>query len=184
MKNENQTICFAYYGDGKFLGWYADSHGSIRPNSPKLYGNSDKQIQIISENFKYKMSKLQEVSTISESDSRFAILDNSLNKDKSDLSHYEYVELRGFLCPEYDGPNPNFDKSAYEAQRTKRHADMEAQGIFNIPAPSKERSEAVEAYNSINAEPKCDNWIYADYTKVKEWASKEPIEQPCRIITA
>ena len=24
--------------------------------------------------------------------------------------------------------------------------------------------------------PKCDNWIYADYSKVKEWAKNEPTE--------
>ena len=33
-----KTVCFEYFADGNFLGWYSDSFGTITKNQPKLYG--------------------------------------------------------------------------------------------------------------------------------------------------
>jgi len=49
-------------------------------------------------------------------------------------------------------------------------------GIFDIPAPSRERTEAIKAFDLTNPKPKCDNWIYVDYALVSEWAKNEPTE--------
>jgi len=128
-----RTICYAYYGDNKFLGWHADSFGSIRENSPKLYRNSKEQNEIISKSFKYKIAKIKEKSNISSRNASLIglkIIDESINKDAFNLSQYKQIELRSVECPYYDGPN-----------------------------------------SDDNAK-----WIYADYTLVKEWASKEPTE--------
>lgn len=38
------------------------------------------------------------------------------------------------------------------------------------------RIKAVNKYREEHPAPKCDNWIYADYAKVKEWAKNEPTE--------
>ena len=125
-----KSVCYAYYGDGKFLGWYADSFGSVRPNSPKVYGDTEKQREVITKNFRNKLSKLNEKSELDlRNPLGSTLLNNGLNKDKDELSKFLNVELRVVECPEYDGPG---DK----------------------------RGE----------------WIYADYAKVKEWASTEPTE--------
>ena len=57
-QKNRKPICFAYFADGKFLGWYADSWGSIRKDSPKIYGYSEDQVETITKNFRHKMSKL------------------------------------------------------------------------------------------------------------------------------
>ena len=100
-----KKICYAYYGDGKFLGWYADSFGSIRPNSPKIYSNSEIQNQIITKNFRYKIDKIKEKSDMAGRNARLIglkVLDDSLNKDSSNLSQYKQIELRSVECPYED----------------------------------------------------------------------------------
>ena len=146
---EQKTICFAYYGDGKFLGWYADTLGSLRPNSPKLYGNSQRQIDVITKNFKGKIAKLKTDYQLSNPNELFQSVNDSLNSDNLLLSQYGKIELRVVECPYYDGENPNFDIQDYrEWLKTAIKGDN---------------------YHT-------DSWIYADYTKVKEWASTEPTD--------
>lgn len=53
---------------------------------------------------------------------------------------------------------------------------MEKAGIFDIPAPSFERVETTRNFEAETPRPKSDNWIYADFSKVKEWAENEPTE--------
>lgn len=176
MKQREKSICFAYFGDGKFLGWYADSFGSIRPQSPKIYRYSSEQLETIGHNFTNKISELNEKSTIAKNDSGLSLIDNGLNEDKDILLQYKNIELRIVECPEYDGPNPDFNEDAWEKLMAERDKQMKEAGIFDIPGPSLERFEAVEKFNEENPKPKCNNWIYADYKKIKEWASKEPTE--------
>jgi hypothetical protein len=154
---KRQSVCFAYFADGKFLGWYADSFGSIR-NSPKIYGNTENQKEIILKNFRHKLAELNKESTIGKHDSRLSVIDRSLNADKTDLMQYNDIELRVVECPEYDGPNPNYDAVKYKAWL------------------EKERAEKLDKFKYANCPPELNNWLYADYSKVKEWASKEPTQ--------
>jgi hypothetical protein len=170
-----QSICFAYFGDGKFLGWYADSFGSIRRNQPKLYTNSAAQIEVVFKNFNNKLRDIHKTSDISKHDSRLVLVDESLNNDADELSQYSKVELRVVECPYYDGPNPDYDKAAYNAAMNERYKKMVSEGITDT-LEGEERFDAIEAFDKKNPRPKCDNWIYADFALVKVWAEKEPTE--------
>lgn len=145
-----KAVCCAYFGDGKFLGWYADSCGSIRSKGPKIYGYSPEQMATITENFRYKVNKLDKKSDLGSIVPGLTLLDRSWDNDSKILSQYQTVELRVVECPEYDGPNPDFDKV--------RHENWTAY----------DRKPFYEPCNP--------NWIYADYTKVNEWAEQEPTE--------
>ena len=171
---KRKSVCFAYFGDGKFLGWYADTSGSIRSNSPKVYPYKESQVQVIRTNFQRKMKRLNEPSDLGKLHPGLSIMDEGLNADKTNLLQYQVVELRMVECPFYDGPNPDFDKVAYDKLVEERRQLMTEEGVFNIPAPSVERFDAVKAFDKKHPFPKSDNWVYADYSQVKEWASKEP----------
>ena len=171
-----KSVCYAYYGDGKFLGWYADSFGSVRPTSPKVYGDSDEQKAIITKNFRYKLSKLDKKSDWDlHNPVGSALLNTGLDKDSELLSKYSEVELRVVECPHYDGPNPDFDKTEAKRIRAIRWDAFVKAGIDDIPA-GRERSKRVKEFDESYDGPTYDvpNWIYVDYSKVKEWASKEP----------
>lgn len=173
---KRKSVCFAYFADGKFIGWYADSWGSIREDEPKVYGYTPEQVEIITKNFRYKLSTLAEESKLGEKVLGLNLIDNSVNADRKELSQYSEVELRAVECPYYDGPNPDFDEAAYEVQVEKQKEQMKAEGIFDIPGPSLERMDAVTEFHKRFPSPECNNWIYVDYKKVKEWAKNEPTE--------
>lgn len=186
----DKSICFAYFGDGKFLGWYADSFGSIR-DSPKVYPNSERQLEIISSNFRNKVNKIKGVqeedfgSTVVKvmeplNEGGAKLLSLGMHSDRKILSQYENIELRVVECPEYDGVNPDFDKAAYEILVNQRFNKLVAflaeNDIAYEDGPSAERTRLVGEFSLQNPHPSCDNWIYADYNKVKEWAANEPKE--------
>lgn len=168
----NSTIGFAYFVDGKFVGWWGDTFGSIT-RSPKLYTSSEKQFETIQKNFTTKMEKINRTSFDAEKDNVTGLAAISLAVFAGeDTLRGKSVELRVVECPIYQGPNPDFDKDEYRRLTDERRKQMETDGVFNIPAPSIERSEAVAKYPEIP----CNNWIYADYNKVNEWAANEPTE--------
>jgi hypothetical protein len=179
---KRNSICFAYFGDGKFLGWYADTSGSIRPASPKVYIDTPEQRKIIETNFRNKLSKLNVKSDIAEKTGQpgLSLLDNSLNADKANLSQYSVVELRIVECPEYDGPNPDFDREAHEKLVDERRERLKVYlatfGVDWESGPSARRFKLVDEFNEKDPSPRANNWIYCDYKKVKEWASNEPTE--------
>jgi hypothetical protein len=177
MKNqlERFAVCFAYFGDGKFLGWYADSFGSVRENSPKVYGYTERQVGVITSNFRSKIAKLADKSDLAKLDGRLGLIDAGMELDKAELSQYENVELKIVVCPEYDGPNPDFDKEAYKKLTNERWKLLVAEGIDDLPAGS-ERNARVAEFETRHPSPKCDNWTYCDYSKVSEWAKNEPTE--------
>lgn len=170
-----KTICFAYYGDGHFIGWYSDSFGSITKNSPKLYGESEEQIEIVAKNFRYKIEQLHK-----DADWKLnnpvgeALLNAGQNADKRDLRQYKQVELRVVECPEYDGANPDYDKADFKSWSEKRRQKLEETEIPLLPSPSPERTFAMKIFDQVYGEYPVKSWIYADYTKVKEWAAQEP----------
>lgn len=176
--DKKKTICFAYFGDGKFIGWYSDTFGTVTKNSPKLYGYSSERLETIKNNLNYSLSKLKAKSELAQKTglAGLAILDAGINSNREDLSQYTNVELRVVECPHYDGPNPDFDKVAYNKLVDERKEKMAKEGIYDIVAPSKARTDAIDEFNTRNPWPKCDNWIYADYSLVKKWALNEPTE--------
>jgi len=145
-----KAVCCAYFGDGKFLGWYADSFGSIRSKGPKIYGYSPAQMETITSNFRSKLKKLDKKSDLGNVIVGLSIVDDSLDADSKILSVYQNVELRVVECPVYDGPNADFDE--------KRHENWNAY----------KRATTYEPGNC--------NWVYADYEQVNEWAANEPTE--------
>ena len=103
--------------------------------------------------FLYKIQKLKEKSNIpiETNPIGLTILNDSLDNDKEILKKSKNIELRVVLCPFYDGPNINYNKEVYR-NWVKQHDIKD-----KVPQ-------------------EIDFWVYADYSKVKEWASKEPIE--------
>lgn len=176
----SKTICFAYFGDGQFLGWYADTFGSIRPESPKLYGDSLEMVEQITASFRRRVAEMKAPKEEGQEEGPkhmvAALIANSTDNDKDELRKYQSVELRIVECPYYDGPNPDFDKAAHELALEEYRKGMEKAGIFEIPGPSIERSAAVNEYHRKYPRPKADNWIYCDYTLVKAWAATPPTE--------
>lgn len=154
----DKSYCFAYYGDGKFLGWYADSFGSARANSPKLYSDLEKMLPTLTTNLTSKLTKINS-SSFEEAKQKVTGLIGALGLaifDSEDLLRGKDVELRAVECPYYDGPNLNYDEA--------RAAAFE---IAQLELP-KEQRKRVEEGN--------DWWVYADYNKVRVWATNEPTE--------
>ena len=171
-----KAICFAYYADGEFIGWYADSFGSCR-NYPKLYDNTQEQIQTIYANFMRKMVAINTSTFAVEKEKVTGLAALGLAiYDSEDKLRGKHVELRVVECPEYYGPDPDFDKEAYNKLMYERRNKMKQAGIFNIPGPSIERRKAVERFNATYPYPEANSWIYADVEKVKAWAVNEPKE--------
>ena len=140
-------VCFAYFIDGVFHGWYTDSFGTLGKKSPKIYTYSPEQVQVIQKNFNHKIKTI-ESSTYAEAKEKCSSLGDAFQ-----LPLYQYeeflrgakVELRVVECPIYDGPNPDYDEVAF-----------------------KESIAKGEKYDK-------PWWIYADYTLVNEWAKTAPI---------
>jgi hypothetical protein len=172
-----KTIAFAYYADNKFIGWYGGTFGPVS-DVPKLYTNSESQIDVVTKNFRNKIKKINEIDfkqARDEADSMGKAI-GLLVFDSQDTLRGKDVELRIVECPIYDGPNPDFDRELYNQLLQEQKDLMENEGIFNIPAPSLERSEAIKKFYEKCPRPVCNNWIYADYSEVKKWASEEPKE--------
>mgnify|MGYP000861918923 FL=1 len=154
----NKTIGFAYFGDGVFIGWYSDSFGTITSNRPKLYTYSANQIATVKGNFIYGLSQIQKRNTPSENKEADNVVDAILNVNRKDLSQYKNVELRIVECPYYDGVNPNYNEEKYKEWKE----DYKAKNNGNI--------------RYADCPKELESWIYADKTKVREWAEKEPTE--------
>lgn len=145
-----KTVCFAYFGDGKFLGWYSDSFGTITKYSPKLYGYNPEQVAIVASNFRYKLEKLKEDWNLRKVTPGLAVLDESIASDAKKLSDFKEVKLCVVECPIYDGPNPAFDVKRHENWR-----EYDRKPFY---------------------EPDNRDYIYADYQLVKGWAMGTPTE--------
>ncbi len=154
----NKTIGFAYFGDGVFIGWYSDSFGTITSNRPKLYNYSTNQIATVKGNFIYGLSQIKKNYGSSEKKEADNVVDAILHINRKDLSQYKNVELRIVECPYYDGVNPNYDEEKYKEWKE----DYKAKNNGNI--------------RYADCPKELESWIYADRTKVREWAEKEPTE--------
>lgn len=172
-----RTIAFAYYANNEFIGWYGGTFGPVA-SVPKLYNASEHQIDVVTRNFRNKIKKINEktLDDYLEEHKNLPTAIGGLVFTSEDELRGKDVELRIVKCPIYDGPNPDFDEEEYE-RLSKEHKElMREEGIFDIPAPSHRRSEAVSAFYKKVPPPVRNNWIHADYAKVREWASEEPKE--------
>lgn len=52
---DSTPIAFAYYKDGKLIGYRADTAGTISKTSPKIYHYSKKQVETVLENIEYNV---------------------------------------------------------------------------------------------------------------------------------
>jgi len=179
-----KTICFAYYGDGEFIGWRTDTSGGIG-KIPKLYSGSFETKENIFESFLKKMKIINEISyekaldeinklqAIGKSNEQVIIKSLRLlaYTGHETLSKYKKVELRLIECPIYDGPNEDFDRDLYEnfinAHRKIYDEFLSKKGLKD-DVHSKNRFR--ETYGRFR--PKW--WIYADFNKLEKWASKAP----------
>lgn len=169
-----KCVCLAYYGDNRFLGWYGDSFGTIT-KCPKIYSFTLRQLTVIHNNFKYKLSKIYQPANIGTKINPDAgiILDKSLDKDSNILKDFKEISLRIIECPFYDGTNPNFNTAKYNEELSLRKDTISKLGINNLIG--NERIIAIETFNKLYPTIKCDNYIYADYKQVNDWAQNEPI---------
>jgi hypothetical protein len=160
--NKEKSVCFAYFGDNKFVGWYSDTFGTVTKNSPKVYQYSEKQVEIVAKNFRYNMSKLAEKSELAVRTGQVGLspLDNGINSTRKGLGQYENVELRVVDCPYYEGENPNYDKE--KAKRYKEEQELKLGKLWHKEVPFEEEGNK--------------SWVYCDYAKVKDWALNEPTE--------
>ena len=159
--NNKKSICFAYFADGKFIGWYGGTFGPVS-KVPKIYDDSFKQLEIIKGNLTHKLSKINS-----------STFDNEKLKVKGlaalglatysgeELLRGKDVELRLVECPEYDGPNPNFDKVAYDAAIKTHYEKFDKESAHLPKGFCVERTEFVIKFNKNNPKPECNNWIYA-----------------------
>lgn len=181
-KTQQQSVCFAYFGDGKFLGWYADTSGSLRPHSPKVYSSLENMLPVITKNFRNKLNgtrskalQFEHEPTDNAVNFVLGVIEQGNKNDLEVLNNYEVVELRAVACPEYDGPNPDFDDEAY-LKLVDEHKELFNQSGLNDLPVGLERFNAVQEFNKKHPHPKSNNWVYADYSKVQKWAKNEPTE--------
>jgi len=78
-------ICFAHYGDGEFIGFHADTYGTISKEYPKIYENSERQIEIIETNYKTRINSMR-------------LMREKQRNYKHELSKYKDIELKVVLC--------------------------------------------------------------------------------------
>lgn len=93
MNKMSKQIVFALFGDGEFISW---TYGLFTQLSsfPKVYNESERQIDIVVDNFKSKIRRLNSVSTLSTIDPALSIIDNNQNREKEMLSKYKVFELK------------------------------------------------------------------------------------------
>ena len=57
----HKSVCFAYYADGKWIGWYGGTFGSVS-DSPKVYGSYEGMYDTIQKNLTSKIRKINSTS--------------------------------------------------------------------------------------------------------------------------
>lgn len=184
QKIEN-SIAFAYFVDGMFIGWYADTFGSVR-KSPKLYNASEKQIAVIRKNFNYKLKKISESSFKEELiiSKNIAEALKTLTFDSEELLRGRKVILKMVRTPFYDGPNPDYVRSITKLKHI-HHVEM-----YHVWCKEMELKPGIEPgtnfgialidnykrYDKIYPEGNSNYWIYMDYSLVNTWAETAPTE--------
>lgn len=154
LKKVPTNICFAYYADDEFIGWYGGTFGGVS-NVPKLYPNIPAQIDIVSKNFKHKIATINKTSFQNEKDKAETLGQtlSLLNFCSENVLRGKNIELRVVVSPFHDCENPLYDREAYRAFHKK---------------------DVIVEYKDLPIHLQI--WVYADYSKVKEWAANTPTE--------
>lgn len=97
----NSKVIFAMFGDNQFIAW---TYGMFTQlvKFPKVYGNSEYQIDIVTNNAKSKIRKLKEKSTFALINPGLVLIDERQNKEKNILEDYTTFELGVYYCEEAD----------------------------------------------------------------------------------
>jgi hypothetical protein len=97
----NSKVIFAIFGDNQFIAWtYGMFTQLVR--FPKIYGNSENQIDIVTNNAKSKIRKLKEKSTYALINPGLGVIDEGQNREKNILENYTTFELGVYYCEEAD----------------------------------------------------------------------------------
>lgn len=100
MENKNKIV-FALFGDGKFISW---TYGMFTQlvNYPKVYNESDHQIEIVQKNFYSKIRRINKESEFHKSPGfeGMIIVDQGQNKESDILRNYSNFELRMYYLPD------------------------------------------------------------------------------------
>lgn len=100
MENKNKIV-FALFGDGKFISW---TYGMFTQlvNYPKVYTESQHQIEIVQKNFYSKIERINKESEFHKNPGfeGMIIVDQSQNKESDILRNYSNFELRMYYLPD------------------------------------------------------------------------------------
>jgi len=99
MNKEN--VIFAIFGDNQFIAW---TYGMFTQlvKYPKIYGNSERQIEVVLTNAKSKIRRLKEASNLANINPALSIIDAGQNREKGKLENYKTFELGIYYCNEAD----------------------------------------------------------------------------------
>lgn len=139
--SQKKNICFAYFVEGRFVGWYADTFGSVRP-TPKIYTYSDEQVEIVFTNCIHKLEKIN-TSSYEEQKEKVTGLRaiGLLYYDSEDILRGKEVELRVVECPFYVGFDPSgtwVDANIDEVKEWAKVEPVEYIGIIRYEPSKKE----------------------------------------------
>ena len=94
-------IVFALFGDGKFISW---TYGMFMQlvNYPKVYTESQHQIEVVQKNFYSKIKRINKESKLGELEglAGLTIVDYGENKESDILRNYSNFELRMYYLPD------------------------------------------------------------------------------------
>lgn len=109
-KDQKKAVAFAYFSGKYFIGWYADTFGSVR-DWPKIYRNSDSQLEVIERNFNNKLDKIETSSFDEAKKTTFGLAAIGLAiYDSENKLRGKDIELRVVEVPFYD---PEKDDKAW-----------------------------------------------------------------------
>ena len=171
-----KCICFAYYANDVFIGWYADTWGTVSANSPKIYGYSKEQLD------KIRSSVIKKLQLINTSDYEKLKGNATTLADTLSLAQFssqeilknKKIRLKVVECPFYEGHNPNYNQEEFEKLIEQEYKLMCDEGVFETENNSPERIAAIKAFIKKYGKVKSNHWITPDYNEVRNWASQEP----------
>lgn len=96
---DKNKVIFSIFGDNQFIAW---TYGMFTQlvKFPKVYENSEKQINIVINNAKSKIRRLKEKSSLNLIVPGLGVIDEGQNREKDILENYTTFELGIYHCEE------------------------------------------------------------------------------------
>lgn len=90
---KKNKVVFAIFGNGNFISW---TYGMFTQlvDFPKIYDESEKQIEVVVKNFYSKIRKIKNPINLSQYHPGFKLVDLGSEHDNSILSNYSEFELK------------------------------------------------------------------------------------------